>query len=66
MRVTCREFNGAIDFICKPREDSSLKTFAAFPPDLATPTSHLALNPPRADFYERINQRTEEHLRWIG
>ena len=53
----------AIEFYLQTREKiSSQRPFRPSPPDLATRLRIVALNPPRPELNERINQRTDSHF----
>jgi len=53
----------AIEFYLQTGEHiSSQRPLRPSPPDIATRLRIFALNPPRAELYERINQRTDEHF----
>jgi tRNA dimethylallyltransferase len=53
----------AIEFYLQTGERiSSHRPLRPSPPDFANRLRIFALNPPRAELYERINQRTEEHF----
>jgi tRNA dimethylallyltransferase len=53
----------AIEFYLQTREKiSSQRPLRPAPPDLATRMRILALNPPRPELYQRINQRTDAHF----
>ena len=53
----------AIEFYLQTGEKiSSQRSLRLSPPDVATRLRVFALNPPRAELYERINQRTDEHF----
>ncbi|HMH44879.1 MAG TPA: tRNA (adenosine(37)-N6)-dimethylallyltransferase MiaA [Pyrinomonadaceae bacterium] len=53
----------AIEFYLQTGEKiSSQRPLRPSPPDVANRLRIFALNPPRAELYERINQRTDEHF----
>ena len=53
----------AIEFYLQTGEKiSSQRSLRPSPPDVATRLRIFALNPPRAELYERINRRTEKHF----
>lgn len=53
----------AIEFYLQTGEQiSSQRPLRPSPPDIATRLRIFALNPPRAELYERINRRTDEHF----
>src|SRR2546423_12162268 len=53
----------AIEFYLQTGEKiSSHRPLRPSPPDVATRLRVFALSPPRAELYERINQRTDEHF----
>ncbi|MFN2576776.1 MAG: tRNA (adenosine(37)-N6)-dimethylallyltransferase MiaA [Pyrinomonadaceae bacterium] len=53
----------AIEFYLQTRETiSSQRPLRPAPPQLATRLRILALNPPRAELYDRINERTDAHF----
>jgi len=53
----------AIEFYLQTGEKiSSQRPLRPSPPDLATRLRVFALNPTRAELYERINQRTDQHF----
>ncbi|HEX7720703.1 MAG TPA: tRNA dimethylallyltransferase, partial [Pyrinomonadaceae bacterium] len=53
----------AIEFYLQTGEKiSSQRPLRPSPPEVATRLRVFALNPPRAELYERINQRTDEHF----